>query len=275
LDRGRETHNGSRRESPCGTVRNRTTTAMFRPCGLVFELAFETAHFAVSQQPLAFTIAGSLHGCAAGVAAIAGRGPRRVPHGLVTSGAIAKNRGMPFCCATTRGLGSGARGRHVDLRRLLPAALAFCLGMPLTPQRTGTESMLPLRPLPAMHSLQTFRLAAVALVVRPGLKSPLAAFAETNAPSQPPAPGGHTVLVAMLNLSHGRLRLPGAARGGSDLSSSGTLPSIHCAILWPSDDSISTASSGNRTEEKDQDGQDLTMRQAVPRRRKRGRKRNR
>jgi len=171
-------------------------------CGLVFELAFESPHFAIAQQPLA--LASPLHGRTAGVAAIACRGARRVPHRLVTSGAIAKNREMPFCCVTTRGLGRGARGRHADLRRLLPAPLAFCFRMLLTPKRIGTESMLSLGSLPAMHNLQAFRLAAVALVVRPSLKTPPAVFAETNTPSQPPPPGGRIALVAMLNLSHGR-----------------------------------------------------------------------
>jgi hypothetical protein len=65
-------------------------------CGLVFQATFEAAHFTIAQQPLAFTISRLLHGRTTGVAAIARWGARRVPHGFVTAGAIAKNCGMFF-----------------------------------------------------------------------------------------------------------------------------------------------------------------------------------
>jgi len=71
-------------------------TATLDACRLVFEVAFEAAHFAIAQQPLTFAIPRPLYGRPAGVAAITCRGARRVPHGLVTSGTIAKNFRMFF-----------------------------------------------------------------------------------------------------------------------------------------------------------------------------------
>jgi Leucine-rich repeat (LRR) protein len=60
-----------------------------------------------------------------------------------------------------------------------------------------------------------------------------------------------------------------------DDRAAGTLPSIHCVLPSLSANSLSTASPRPRREENDQDRQDLTIRQAVPKRRKQGRKRSR
>jgi len=91
LDRRRQVLRWGRKTSDCGIVEKGAPAATLGSCGLVFEAAFEAAHFAIAQHPLAFTIASPLHRGAAGVAAIACRGARRVPHGLIASRAIAKN----------------------------------------------------------------------------------------------------------------------------------------------------------------------------------------
>jgi hypothetical protein len=70
--------------------------ATFGPGGLVFELAFETAHFAIAPQPLALAVAGLVDGRTALVATIGGGHPRRIPRRLVTTGTITKNLRMPL-----------------------------------------------------------------------------------------------------------------------------------------------------------------------------------
>ena len=85
-----------RKTSARKTVEKGAPAATLGSCGLVFEAALEAAHFAIAQQPLAFAIPRSLHGHTTGVAAIACRGVRRVSHGLITSGTIAKNFRMFF-----------------------------------------------------------------------------------------------------------------------------------------------------------------------------------
>jgi len=115
---------------------------------------------------------------------------------------------MFFSCVTTRRLCGGA-GRDLTFlrglgRACLPlASLPFRLGMPPTPFGPGAALLLTLGCLPASQRLPAFRIVAVALVLPPRLESPPAAFAETPSPPQPPAPGGHTALLDMLNWSHG------------------------------------------------------------------------
>lgn len=115
---------------------------------------------------------------------------------------------MSFCCVTTRGLGGGHRGlacfRHAGLVSLAFASLPFRLGMLPAPFSVGAAFLLTLGCLPAAQLFPAFRFLAVALVVPPSLESPSAVFAQTSSPSQPPAPGGYTTFVVMLNLSHGR-----------------------------------------------------------------------
>jgi hypothetical protein len=88
--------------------------------------------------------------------------------------------------------------------RLPFASLPFRFGMPPASFRVGAPFLLPLGRLPTAQLLQTFRFSAVALVVPPRLKSPTAAFAQANSPSQPPASGTRTAFVGILNVSHGR-----------------------------------------------------------------------
>jgi len=114
---------------------------------------------------------------------------------------------MFFSCVTTLGLGGGRRGL-LSLRRFgfgcLPlASPSFRLGMLPTRFLTGAAFLLPLGRLPATQRLLAFRLSAVALLLPPGLESPPAVFAKAGSPPQPPAPGGHTALLDMLDLSHG------------------------------------------------------------------------
>jgi len=179
----------------------------FDACGLIFELAFEAARRMLTQQVFALTVSNVVHGRTAGIAAVRSGRTGRFPHGFVTAGAIAKNCGMFFCCVTTRGLDGLRRGlpflQRLGRGRLPFASLPFRLGMPPASFSAGTEFLLPFGRLPTAHFLQTFRFSAVSLVVPPRLKSPAAIFVETISPPQPPAPGGHTALIGMLNLSHG------------------------------------------------------------------------
>ena len=111
--------------------------------------------------------------------------------------------------------------------------------MPLASRRIGPAFLLPLGCLPAMHLAQASPFPAVVLVVSSRPKPPLAPLAKTIPPPQPPpsdsdadrcdkAPPCGAIacrsasLVGMLRTSHGRSRLPGAARGGCRSSSSGT-----------------------------------------------------
>ena len=55
-----------------------------------------------------------------------------------------------------------------------------------------------------LRRLAAFRFSAVALIVPPRLKSPLATFAETSSPPPPPASGRCTAFFGTLNLFHGR-----------------------------------------------------------------------
>jgi hypothetical protein len=72
-----------------------TPPAAFVSCGLVFEAAFEAARFALAPQPLALTVSGLLHGRTAGIATVRSGHPGRFSRGLVTTGPITKNLGMP------------------------------------------------------------------------------------------------------------------------------------------------------------------------------------
>jgi hypothetical protein len=96
LDRRRRALRYGRKTPARRAVEKGAAAATLGSCGLVFEATLEAAHFTIAQQPLTFTILRSLHGHATGVAAIARWDAGRVPHGLVTSGAIAKNFGMFF-----------------------------------------------------------------------------------------------------------------------------------------------------------------------------------
>jgi hypothetical protein len=175
---------------------------------LIFQVALDAARRAIAQQPLTFTVANAIHGRAAIVTAVRGGRRGRFSHRLVTTGPVAKNVGMFFCCVTTRRLGGVRRGL-LFLRRFgfgcLPlASLAFRLGMlPASFGRSATF-LLPLGGLPATQLLQAFRFSAIALVRPLGMKPLPAAFAKTNSPPQPSASGTHTVFIGMLNLSHGR-----------------------------------------------------------------------
>ena len=190
------------------------------------------ARGAIAQQPLAFAVPHPLHGRTAVVATVRGGRTRGFPHRLIAAGTIAKKRGMFFCCVTTRRLGGGGRCGLAFLRHVRPQALPLPslplrLGMLPASFRAGATFPLPLGCLPAMQLLLTFRFPAIVLVVASCLKPVPAAFAETSSPPQSPTPGTRTVFVGMLNLSHGRLRLPWG-RPGRIASSSGTLPLIHC-----------------------------------------------
>jgi hypothetical protein len=64
-------------------------------CSLVFQAAFEAAHFAIAPQPLTFAVPSPLDVGAALVATVGGGHPRRIPWRLVATGTITKNLGMP------------------------------------------------------------------------------------------------------------------------------------------------------------------------------------
>jgi hypothetical protein len=176
--------------------------------GLVFEKPLEAARGTIAQQPLALAVAHAIHGRTTAVATVQGGGTRRFPHGLVTSRPSTKNLGMFVCCVTTRRRNGSRRAgpflRYRGRGCLAFAALPFCLGMLLASFSALATLMLPLGRLPTPQFRQAFRLSTVALVVTPCLKPPPATFAQTSPPPQPPAPGGHTAFVGMLNLSHGR-----------------------------------------------------------------------
>jgi hypothetical protein len=176
--------------------------------GLVFKKAIEAARGTIAQQPLALAVAHAIHGRTTVVATVRGGRSRRLAHGLVTSRPSTKNPGMFLCCVTTRRLSGGRQAlaflRYRGRAGIALAALPFRLGMLLASSNAITTLMLPLGRLPTPQFRQTFRLAAVALVVTPCLKPPCATFAQTSPPSQPPAPGGHIAFVGMLILFHGR-----------------------------------------------------------------------
>jgi hypothetical protein len=259
-------------------VRQSIAATAFRADRLVLKLAFDAARGTLAQQPLALAVPHAIHRRAAGIATVRSGRTWRFPHRFITTGAVAKNRRMLLCCVTTRRGGSGRQRRpllRLALASLTFASLPFRLGMLSASFSIRAVLLLTLGRLPAAQLLPAFGGLAIALVLPPGLESPPAAFAKTRSPPQSPAPGGYAALVGMLNLSHGRLRLPGAARGGSLLSSSGTLPLLHCPLLSPSVGSLSAASRGNRKLHNEQDRQDVSIRQAVPQRRKQGRGRSR
>ncbi len=176
--------------------------------GLVFEKTLEAARGTIAQQPLALAVAHAIHGRTTVVATVRGGGTRRFTHGLVTSRTSAKNLGMFVCCVTTRRRSGGRRTlpflRYRGRGGLALTTLPFRLSMLLASFSPRTTLVLPLGRLPTPQFRQTFKLSTVALVVTPCLKPPPATFAQTSSPSQPPAPGGHTAFVGMLNLSHGR-----------------------------------------------------------------------
>ncbi len=183
------------------------SAATFLACRLILELAFDAARKTLAQQPFTFTVSGPIHGRAALVATVrSGRGGG-FPHRLVTAGPIAKNFGMPSICVTTRGPGGGRhvlalRGRLGRIRLPL-ASLAFRFGMPAAAFIAGAAVLLTLGGLPAAQFPAAFRVGAVVLVLPPGAEPPAAVFAEARSPPQPP-PGGDTLSLGMLNLSHGR-----------------------------------------------------------------------
>jgi hypothetical protein len=118
---------------------------------------------------------------------------------------------MFFSCVTTRGLGGGFRSllflRGLGLVCLPFAPLAFRLSMSPASLLAGAVLLLAFGRLPTAQFPSAFRILAVALVLSPGLELPTTVFAKTSPPPQSlttPAPGGHTALLGMLNLSHGR-----------------------------------------------------------------------
>ena len=199
-----------RRRSTCrgGVVAKGASAATSPTRGLVFEKPLEAARGTLAQQPLALAVAHAIHGHTTVVATVRSGRSRRCTHGLVTSRPSAKNLGMFVCCVTTRRRNGACRAlpflRHCGRGSLAFATLPFRLGMLLASFSASTTLVLPLGRLPTPQFRQTFRLSTVPLVVTPGLKPPLTTFAQTSPPSQPPAPGGHTAFVGMLNLSHGR-----------------------------------------------------------------------
>ena len=203
----------AQRRRDCQAVGKDTSAATLGACRLILELAFDAARRTLAQQALALAVQHSIHGRAALVAARGGWRAARFAHRLVTTGPVAKNVRMFFCCVTTRGLGSGGLRGLLFLRGLglvcLPlfTPLPFRLSMLPAPFLAGTAFLLALGRLPATQFIPAFRLLAVALVLPPGLELPAAVFAETCPPPQsptPPAPGGRTALLGILNLSHGR-----------------------------------------------------------------------
>jgi len=220
-DRRRQEQGRQRKSCSCEVVEKRMSQATLVACRLIFEAAFEASRWVLAPQVLAFTVVDALHSRTAVVATVRGRRTGRFSHRLVTSGPIAKNFRMFFCCVTTRRLGgSGTLGGapstlgagrcglaflpHVGLRRLVFPSLPFCLGMFLASFKAGAAFLLPLGCLPATHRFRAFRFLAVALVVPPCLKSPPAVLAKTGSPPQPPTPGTPPTFFAMLNMSHGR-----------------------------------------------------------------------
>ena len=208
-DRRREVRGPNRRTCGCGVVGKDTSPATFGARRLIFAAAFGAPRGALAQQPLALTVADSIHGHPAVVATIRGRRTVRFSHGLVTSWPIAEGRRVFFCCVTTRRLGGGGRWGlaflpHVHARGFLPPSLPFRLGMLPASLTASAAFLLPLGCLPAMQRFQAFGFSAIALVMPPGLKSPPATFAQTRSPPQPPALGMHPVYFGMLHLSHGR-----------------------------------------------------------------------
>ena len=137
-----------------------------------------------------------------------------------------------------RGIAIGRR-RTAARTTLPPAALR--LRVTLTPFGSRPTLPLPLRRVPTTHQLQTLGLSAVALVPLAGQVSQPAPLTKANPPPQPPTPGGPALFAAMLQLSHGRRQLPGAARGGSAYPPRAL---SHCSILalrMPSGDDLPAA----------------------------------
>jgi hypothetical protein len=66
-----------------------------------------------------------------------------------------------------------------------------------------------------MHQPQALGILAVPLIPLAGRKRPPTSLAKAIPPAQPPASGGHAFFAAMLQLSHGRLRLPWGRPGRS------------------------------------------------------------
>lgn len=179
---------------------------MLGACGLILELAFDAARGTLAQQALALAVQHSIHDRAALVATVGSRRAVRFAHRRITARAVAKILWMFFCCVTTRGLGSGGL-RGLGLVCLPLAPLPFRLSMLPASFLAGAAFLLTLGRLPAAQFPPAFWLLAVTLVLPPGLEPPPAALAKTRPPPQsltPPAPGGHTALLGMLHLSHGR-----------------------------------------------------------------------
>jgi hypothetical protein len=179
---------------------------MLGACSQILELAFDAARGTLAQQALALAVQHSIHDRAALVAAVRGGRTGRFSHRLVTTRPVTKNVRMFFCCVTTRGLGSGGL-RGLGLVCLPLAPLPFRLSMLPASFLAGAAFPLTLGRLPVAQFPPAFWLLAVALVLPPGLEPPPAALAKTRPPPQsltPSAPGGHTALFGMLNLSHGR-----------------------------------------------------------------------
>lgn len=172
-----------RRTAPTGRVVGRgTRQAAFGACLSIFEAAFDAARFAIAQQPLAFAITDAIDGRTAGVAAVRGPRPRRFSHRFIASRPIAKNRGIFFCCVTTRGTRSRSFPRRIACGCPALASLAFGLGVLPAAFRSLATLLLPLGGLPAMQLLETGRFLAVALIVPRCLKPSPTAFAETSSP---------------------------------------------------------------------------------------------
>ena len=184
-----------------------TSAATLGACRLILELAFDAARKTLAQQPFTFAVPDPVHGRAALVAAVGSGGAGGRSHRLITARPIAKNSGMPSFCVTTRRPLGGRRAPALLGRwgrvRLPLASLAFRFGMPAASFVARAAFLLTLGSLPAAQFPAAFRVLAVVLVLPPSPEPPAAALAQARSPPQPP-PGGHTLSLAMLNLSHGR-----------------------------------------------------------------------
>jgi hypothetical protein len=208
-DRRRQRLERDRGNCGCEGGRMRALPRAFIAGSLVFELALGASRRALAQQALAFAISNTIHGRAAGVAAVAGAATHTFPHRVVAAGSIAKNGRMFFCRVTTRGPGFDAHWgaavrRRFGLARLALPSLPFRLSVPPPSFEAGTALLLTLGRLPAAQLLPALGVLAVALVMPPRLESPRAAFTEAASPARLRPTGGQTAVIGMLNLSHGR-----------------------------------------------------------------------